>query len=200
MKRFLVAVLIAFSSPAHAFAFGEDDIEAIGRTAYAEHHDSLVGRIGVIETILNRWKSGEFGSRIQDIINAKWQFEPVTRAGGWRGLPALTDGQRTEINDILFMKESGHLGELTKGATYFQNEEVVKLRAASGQVRPEMVGFNGMPKVAEIGAHTFYSPARKMGIVPVSSSDQTMEIVARHVPVMKIEPNSVGALVFGGEE
>src|SRR5262249_42536254 len=40
-------------------------------------------------TILNRVASGRFQNNIQAVIDARDQFEPVTKAGGWRNLPPL---------------------------------------------------------------------------------------------------------------
>ena len=86
-------------------------------------------------------------------------FEPVTRAGGWQRLPPLTVIQRAELATILSLKASGHLGDVSSGALYFQNPQIVAERAAAGKVAPSLVHFGGMPRTAVIGQHTFYRPS-----------------------------------------
>jgi hypothetical protein len=113
----------------------------------------------VIDSILNRLDSGRFGSSIQSVIDQPNAFEPVTRAGGWRLLPPLTVTQRAELATILSLKASGHLGDVSSGALYFQNPRIVAERAAAGKAAPSLVHFGGMPRTAVIGQHTFYRPS-----------------------------------------
>ena len=133
--------------------------EAIARVAYAEaagQGDS--GLAGVVYTILNRMASQGWGSSIDQVLNARRQFEPVTRAGGdWRGLPVATPAQRARIDTILNLALDGRLPDLTGGALYFQNPRIVAARAAAGVVAPALVHFGGATPSAVIGDHAFYA-------------------------------------------
>lgn len=180
-------VVLGLPSTSIAATISDEDAEAIGRTAYAES-GSFLGRLAVIETILNRLHEGGFGGSVQDIINAPGQFEPVMRAGGtWRNLPPLSEVQKRDLRDMLWVHEQGTL-TIAKGATFFQNERVVSDRAARGVVRRELVGFNGMQKVAEWhDGHSFYRPGKPVARVAAVKPES---------PAMR---RVVSMMVFGGE-
>lgn len=157
--------LLTLPVPAEALGLSETDIEAIGRVVYAEAaHEPAAGKVAVIDTILNRLDSGQFGSSVQAVVDQPNAFEPVTKAGGWRRLPPLTATQRVELTTILSLKASGHLGDISSGALYFQNATIVAARAATGTVAPSLVHYRGMPQTAVIGRHTFYRPAAETSI------------------------------------
>jgi spore germination cell wall hydrolase CwlJ-like protein len=134
-----------------------EDREAIGRVTYAEAgNQGEEGIAAVIFTILNRANSGQFGSSVQGVIDAPNQFEPATRAGGWRYLPPLDSWQSVQFETILNLILAGRLPDLTNGALFFQNARIVSARAARGAVSPYLVDFGGTPPAAEIGDHRFY--------------------------------------------
>jgi spore germination cell wall hydrolase CwlJ-like protein len=134
-----------------------DDRDAIGRVTYAEAgNQGEEGIAAVIFTILNRLNSGQFGDSVQEIVDARNQFEPATRVGGWRYLPPLDPWQSVQFETILNLILAGHLPDLTGGALFFQNAEIVARRAARGKVSSYLVDFGGTPPVAEIGDHRFY--------------------------------------------
>jgi hypothetical protein len=134
-----------------------EDRDAIGRVTYAEAgNQGEEGIAAVIFTILNRLNSGQFGDSVQDILDAPNQFEPATRAGGWRYLPPLDPWQSVQFETILNLILANRLPDLTGGALFFQNAEIVARRAARGKVSSYLVDFGGTPPVAEIGDHRFY--------------------------------------------
>jgi spore germination cell wall hydrolase CwlJ-like protein len=134
-----------------------EDREAIGRVSYAEAgNQGEEGIAAVIFTILNRVNSGQFGSTVQGVIDAPNQFEPASRAGGWRYLPLLDAWQSVQFETILNLILAGRLPDPTGGALFFQNAGIVAARAARGRVSPYLVDFGGTPPVAEIGDHRFY--------------------------------------------
>ena len=134
-----------------------EDREAIGRVTYAEAgNQGEEGIAAVIFTILNRLNSGQFGSSVQSIVDARNQFEPATRVGGWRYLPRLDSWQSVQFETILNLILAGRLPDLTGGALFFQNAAIVARRAARGKVSSYLVDFGGTPPVAEIGDHRFY--------------------------------------------
>ena len=93
---------------------------------------------------------------MQSVIDAPNQFEPATRAGGWRYLPPLDPWQSVQFETILNLILAGWLPDLTGGALFFQNARIVSARAARGAVSSYLVDFGGTPPVAEIGDHRFY--------------------------------------------
>jgi N-acetylmuramoyl-L-alanine amidase len=139
------------------FALSAEDREAIGRIAYAEAgNQGEEGIAAVIFCVLNRVNSGLFQGSVQAVIDAPNQFEPATRVGGWRRLPPLDYSQSIQFDTMLNLILAGRLPDLTNGALFFQNAEIVAARAARGSVSPYLVDFGGTPPVAEIGDHRFY--------------------------------------------
>jgi spore germination cell wall hydrolase CwlJ-like protein len=189
-----VAALALTPLPGRAVSLSETDVDAIGRVVFAEAgNQPIAGKVAVIDTILNRLSSGRFGSDLQSVIAQRNAFEPVTRAGGWRWLPPLTLNQRVELDTILALKAAGHLGDISGGALYFQNPRIVADRAAAGRVRPDLVGFAGMPPTAVIGEHTFYRPAGA-----IAAADAPREPEARKAPASSAHPALRSSFV--GEE
>lgn len=132
--------------------------DAIARVAWAEaagQGDS--GLAGVVYTILNRLAAGRWGASVDQVVNARAQFEPVLRAGGdWRALPPVRPADRARIDTILNLALEGRLPDLTGGALYFQNPKIVASRAAAGVVSPRLVHFGGASPSVVIGDHAFY--------------------------------------------
>ena len=141
--------------------------DAIARVTLAEaagQGDS--GLAGVVYTILNRLASGAWGDSVDQVVNARAQFEPVARAGGdWRSLPPAGPAQRARIDTILNLVLEGRLPDLTGGALYFQNPRIVAARAAAGAVSPALVNFGGAAPSAVIGDHSFYAQVAGRGAV-----------------------------------
>ncbi|MFD1192436.1 cell wall hydrolase [Phenylobacterium conjunctum] len=136
--------------------------EAITRVAFAEAgNQGDSGLAAVVYTILNRVQDGRWGTSVDAVVNARGQFEPVMRAGGdWRRLPASTVAQRARIETILNLALEGRLPDLTNGARFFQNPQIVADRASRGEVSEGLVNFGGTGPSAVIGAHSFYVEAR----------------------------------------
>jgi hypothetical protein len=139
--------------------------EAIGRVAYAEAgNQGDSGLAGVVYTIMNRLDDGRWGGTLDAVLNAPHQFEPVSRVGGdWRSLRPVSDAQRVRIETIINLVLEGRLPDLTGGARFFQNPRIVRDRAKSGTVSPNLVNFGGAVPTAVIGAHSFFSEAQAGG-------------------------------------
>ena len=144
---------------------GPDAREAITRVAFAEAgNQGDSGLAAVVYTILNRVQDGRWGATVEAVVNARGQFEPVMRAGGdWRRLPASTVAQRARIETILNLALEGRLPDLTNGARFFQNPQIIADRASRGEVSEGLVNFGGTGPSAVIGAHSFYVEARSAG-------------------------------------
>ncbi len=144
---------------------GPDAREAITRVAFAEAgNQGDSGLAAVVYTILNRVQDGRWGATVEAVVNARGQFEPVMRVGGdWRRLPASTVAQRARIETILNLALEGRLPDLTNGARYFQNPQIVADRATRGEVSEGLVNFGGTGPSAVIGAHSFYVDVRSTG-------------------------------------
>lgn len=142
-----------------------DAREAITRVAFAEAgNQGDSGLAAVVYTILNRVQDGRWGASVEAVVNARGQFEPVMRAGGdWRRLPPSTVAQRARIETILNLALEGRLPDLTNGARYFQNPQIVAERATRGEVAESLVDFGGTGPSAVIGAHSFYVDVRSGG-------------------------------------
>ena len=132
--------------------------DGIARVAYAEAgNQGDSGLAGVVYTILNRLVDGSFGYRLDGVLDAPHQFEPVMRAGGqWTALAARSAVEQAHIDTILNLALDGRLPDPTNGARFFQNPAIVASRASAGTVRPGLVNFGGQKPVAVIRDHAFY--------------------------------------------
>lgn len=137
--------------------------EAITRVAVAEAaNQGDAGLLAVVYTILNRLADGRWGRSLDQVLNARAQFEPVLRAGGdWRALPPARPVQRARVDTLLNLALEGRAPDPTGGALYFQNPAIVAARAAAGEVSPTLVHFGGRTPSAVIGDHAFYPAARR---------------------------------------
>lgn len=145
-------------SALQAVKLSETDRDAIARVTYAEAgNQGDTGLAAVVFVILNRLISGRYGSSITEIVNAKNQFEPATRAGGWEKLPPLGSQQRVRIDTIINLSLDGRLPDPTNGSFYFQNPATVAQREASGKVSKGLTRFNGSIPSAVIRDHEFYA-------------------------------------------
>lgn len=151
-----------------SFMLSEEDRDAIGRVTYAEAgNQGDIGMAAVVHVILNRLISREFGSSITQIINAKNQFEPATRAGGWKNLPSLTPRQSARIDTIINLTLDGRLPDPTNGSIYFQNPVIVAQREAAGQTLKGLIRLNGSTPAAVIRDHAFYRRIKNQETIPV---------------------------------
>jgi len=146
--------------------------DAIARVAYAEAgNQGDSGLAGVVYAIMNRLIDGGFGAGVPAVLNARGQFEPVGRVGGWDRLPARSAVEQAHIDTILNLALDGRLPDPTNGARYFQNPRIVADRAGSGTVSPAVVNFGGQKPVAVIKDHAFYDAGTSgTGAAPVPHS------------------------------
>ncbi len=146
-------------------ALTADDRDALGRLAYAEAgNQGEEGLAAVIYAVLNRLRSGHFGSNVTSVIEAPGQFEPVERTGGhWRNLPPLSARQQTTVETILGLIQQGRLPDPTHGATFFQNPQIVAAREAAGQVRVGLTNFGNQQPIAVVREHAFFGQLRSGG-------------------------------------
>lgn len=136
----------------------ERERDAIARVAYAEAaNQGDDGLAAVVYTIINRLVSGDFGSTVDDVLNARNQFEPVTRAGGsWEKLPKATTVTRAKVDTILNLAIKGLLPDITRGSLYFQNPTIVAQREKNGKVSKGLTHFGGAEPTIVIKDHAFY--------------------------------------------
>lgn len=145
-----------------------EDRDAIARVTVAEASNQGSGGIAaVVYTIINRYISGQFGDSVSKIVDSHNQFEPVTKAGGWKKLPSATPEQFTQINTIIDLALGGHLPDLTNGALYFQNPQIVQQREQEGEVTKGLTNFGGSTPSAVIKDHAFFAEIGK-GEKPVT--------------------------------
>jgi hypothetical protein len=148
------------------------------------------GLAAVVYAILNRLADGRWGASVDQVLNARAQFEPVMRVGGdWRGLPPVRADQQARVDTILDLALDGRLPDLTHGARFFQNPAIVARRARDGEVSPRLVNFGGATPSAVIGAHSFYTgagrsggPAPTLRDVQARSSDAVMFVADSQAP------------------
>lgn len=152
------AAAVEYGAKLQSVELSDDDRDAIARVAFAEAaNQGDSGLAGVVYTIINRLISGEWGSSVTAVVNAPRQFEPVHRAGGWQQLPALPPAQRARVDTIINLAMDGRLPDLTNGARFFQNPQIVAQREADGTVSNGLTHFGGSSPSAVIQDHTFYA-------------------------------------------
>ena len=171
--------------------------DAIARVAYAEAgNQGDSGLAAVVYTILNRLADGRWGTSVDAVLNAPHQFEPVMRAGGsWRNLRPVSDAERARIDTILNLALDGRLPDLTNGARYFQNPQIVAQRARLGQVSTRLVNFGGAAPSAVIGAHSFYQAAGRGGGRGAALQGRALAVRSPSTVVL----SRAGGAIFVGE-
>lgn len=186
--------LQSYQQSISATQLSQEDREAITRVAFAEAgNQGTSGIAGVVYTILNRHKNGKFGNSISDVLNARNQFEPVTKVGGWENLPPATAEEKATVNAILNLALEGRLPDLTKGALFFQNPAIVQQRADAGAVDASLVNFGGKAPSAIIKDHAFYTDTKKAAPVkPRPVSAQSEDELAAASPILFEIPGAVG--------
>lgn len=156
------AASLEYQSALRSINLSGADRDAIARVAFAEAaNQGDSGLAGVVYTILNRLLSGQWGNSINAVVNAPHQFEPVHTAGGWRELPPLSPVQQSRVDTIINLALDGRLPDLTNGALFFQNPQIVANREAQGEVSEGLTHFGGSSPSAVIKDHTFYASINK---------------------------------------
>lgn len=163
--RSIISATRASAARASARFGADEDLDAIGRVAWAEAaNQGERGLAAVVFTIVNRLGSGRWGSTVSEVLNAPRQFEPVLRAGGdWRNLPAVPTQRRPRMDALVALALRGELADETGGALYFQNPAIVAARERAGQVSRGLTNFGGRRPSVVIGAHAFYGDDRGPG-------------------------------------
>ncbi|HHF3175599.1 cell wall hydrolase [Vibrio parahaemolyticus] len=175
------AAKVQYQSTLQTIQLTGSDRDAIGRVAFAEAaNQGDSGLAGVVYTILNRLISGQFGNTVTAIVNAPNQFEPVHKAGGWNELPILSPIQQTRIETIINLALEGRLPDLTNGALFFQNPDVVAAREKQGSVSKGLTHFGGSSPSAVIQDHAFYASINSSG-----SSSAPVKVEAKRRPKAK---------------
>ena len=137
--------------------FEEGDLEAIKRITSAEaKNQGGLGITAVIFVIINRHISGKYGTSIQEVINAKNQFEPATTAKGWINLPKASESHGATVETIVSLIMSGNLLDPTHGSFYFQNPVVVSKREQEGKASKGLTRFGNKKPTVKIKDHEFY--------------------------------------------
>jgi len=172
MLFFLFLNLISLN----AKSFSEADRDAISRVVIAEAgNQGEAGISAVIYVIINRLNSGEFGSNINSVLNAKGQFEPVMKAGkgDWRGLKKVSKTDFIKVNTLLNLILSGHFKDPTEGALYFQNPTIVSKRERAKKVSKGLTHFGGTTPSLIINSHAFYKEIKYPAPKKKASSQKT---------------------------
>jgi hypothetical protein len=139
--------------PRIATSYDAEDRDYLIRTiAFEAGEEPDEGKAAVAHVVLNRERSGRWGSTIKEVVTRPWQFEPwMTRR---REIGRLSPGDplyrdAARIADAVL---SGEIPDPTAGATHFLNPTIVRKRR--GGSLPSWAQGEGQP----IGQHTFYAP------------------------------------------
>lgn len=161
--RYILIIFIAFCDKCVAIPLTDADKIAIFRVAHAEAaNQGSEGISAVMNVIINRLQSGQWGASITEVLNSPNQFEPVHKVGGWQYLPNPSKEDLEHYKKILNDIISGSIVDPTQGALYFQNPTVVAQRESEGSVSEGLTHFGGSQPTVIIGDHAFY---RKINMV-----------------------------------
>jgi N-acetylmuramoyl-L-alanine amidase len=137
--------------------------------AFEAAHETNKGKAAVAYVILNRKRSGKWGSTIKEVVMRPWQFEPwMTRRQEMKEL-SPNDPRYQTVARIADAVLAGQIPDPTAGATHFLNPIVVRQRR--GGSLPPWASGEGV----SIGAHAFYSPL-KAGAAPPSFADALVAV------------------------
>ena len=141
----------------------------IRTVAFEAAHETNRGKAAVAHVILNRRRSGRWGSTIKDVVTRPWQFEPwMTRRKEMEEL-SPNDPRYQTVARIADAVLAGQIPDPTAGATHFLNPKVV--RGRRGGSLPSWASGEGV----SIGSHAFYSPL-EAGAAPPSFANAVVAI------------------------
>jgi N-acetylmuramoyl-L-alanine amidase len=141
----------------------------IRTVAFEAAHETNKGKAAVAYVILNRKRSGKWGSTIKDVVTRPWQFEPwMTRRQEMEEL-SPDDPRYQTVARIADAVLAGQIPDPTAGATHFLNPIVVRQRR--GGSLPSWASGEGV----SIGSHAFYSPL-EAGAAPPSFANAVVAI------------------------
>ena len=136
----------------------DTDKDALKRIIYAEAaNQGDIGQAFVLFTILNRVIHKDFHNKVQQVINAKNQFEPATKANGWINLRKPPTQSAAKLDTMINLALQGVIPDPTGGALYFQNVDIVAAREKAGEVSKGLTNFYGSTPTTTVKDHTFYS-------------------------------------------
>lgn len=119
--------------------------------AFEAEGESELGKAAVAYVVLNRVRSGKWGSSVEDVVTSPWQFEPwMTRPQELKRLHPF-DPRFQKAERIADAVLAGEIPDPTAGATHFLNPVVVRQRR--GGSLPLWARKRGQP----IGRHVFYA-------------------------------------------
>jgi conjugal transfer mating pair stabilization protein TraG len=120
--------------------------------AFEAGGENELGKAAVAHVVLNRVRSGKWGSSVEDVVTSPWQFEPwMTRRKELEELHPF-DPRFQKAARIADAVLAGDMPDPTAGATHFLNPVVVRQRR--GGSLPLWARRKGQP----IGRHVFYAP------------------------------------------
>ncbi len=175
----------------------EDRDYLIRTIAFEAGEEPDEGKAAVAHVVLNRERSGRWGSTIKEVVTRPWQFEPwMTRRKEIGRLSPLDPLYRdaARIADAVL---SGEIPDPTAGATHFLNPTIVRKRR--GGSLPSWAQGEGQP----IGQHTFYAPNGGVpeveGTVPPADSLELAAIPCSGSQAEKGPEAGLMTLAGGGE-
>ncbi len=139
--------------PRIASSHDAEDRDYLIRTiAFEAGEEPDEGKAAVAHVVLNRERSGRWGSTIKEVVTRPWQFEPWRTRRKEIGRLSPQDPLYQDAARIADAVLSGEMPDPTAGATHFLNPTIVRKRR--GGSLPSWAQGEGLP----IGQHTFYAP------------------------------------------
>ncbi|HZP08070.1 cell wall hydrolase [Methyloceanibacter sp.] len=139
--------------PRVASSYDAEDRDYLIRTiAFEAGEEPDEGKAAVAHVVLNRERSGRWGSTIKQVVTRPWQFEPWMTRRREIGRLSPSDPLYRDAARIADAVLSGEIPDPTAGATHFLNPTIVRQRR--GGSLPSWAQGEGQP----IGQHTFYAP------------------------------------------
>jgi spore germination cell wall hydrolase CwlJ-like protein len=128
-----------------------DALRWLALTSWAEARgDGFCAMVAVSHTILNRLRSGAFGSTVRQITRAPFQFSVWNEGGAKLGKLSERDPVYVLAQLAAAAAASGAVPDNTGGALYFH--------AASMRPRPTWAGR--LTRTVQVGGHIFYRGKR----------------------------------------
>lgn len=157
----------------------QDEVDMIERLVWGEAgNQDEEGRNAVRGVIFNRLASDRFPDTVEEVINQRGQFEPISKYGGVANIPIPADvleSQKYEMDAYLNVGE-----DASQGSTFFLNKDVARSRGTD---------FSGSGALV-IGDHTFYKGYP--GQVPVA-----VEPNSHNISIVDSRPGTVEQVANG---
>ena len=132
-----------------------EDVDLAARTAFGEARGDPASLLGVIATILNRQRQGQWGDTVQEVVQAPKQYSSWNPGDPNRkkmlAKSAIAHPEFADIQEQVLSLMQGETADPTGGAEFYFNPDTAQPQWDFGKLEPTV----------KLGRHQFYKRKRR---------------------------------------